>query len=316
MDGLTSRVTRAASIRLTTPDLDGDSVGALAALAMGVRQRWPGVAVSVILPEPMPARYAFLMGDVPSMEAVGEPGPVDLCVVVDGSPGRLGALRPWFDSAGCRAVVDHHRSSDPSAADVSVIDHGAASTTLLVLELLDRWGVRLDSDMAAALWAGLVFDTSLFRYKLSSPRALRAAARLLEVGIDHAGVAERVLLQQSEGKARLRALVIERMAVACSGALAMTCLSADDVGDAESGGLTDELVFIEGVEVGALLMGKGDGRIKVSLRSRGRVDVSAVGSSLSASGGGHARAAGATVRGASMAEVAARVQALVAAALS
>jgi bifunctional oligoribonuclease and PAP phosphatase NrnA len=316
MHGLTSKVMGAGSVRLLTPDLDGDSVGALAALAMGIRQRWPAVAVSVVVPEPMPARYGFLMGDVPFAEADGAPGRADLCVVVDGAPGRLGPLLPWFETAACRAILDHHRSSKASDADVSLIDRGAASTTLLVLELLDHWGVRLDRGMASAIWAGLIFDTSLFRYKLSSPRALRAAARLLEVGIDHAGVAERVLLQQSEGKARLRALVIDRMAVSCSGALAMTCLSAADVGGAESGGLTDELVFIEGVEVGALVMDRGDDRVKVSLRSRGRVDVSAVGAGLSEAGGGHARAAGATVRGASMAEVAARVESLVGAALS
>ena len=77
-----------------------------------------------MLPEPMPARYAFLVGSVPATVAAGTPPPVDLCVLVDGAPGRLGPLAPWFESAGARAIVDHHRSSRPEQAEVALIDHG------------------------------------------------------------------------------------------------------------------------------------------------------------------------------------------------
>ncbi|MCB9522336.1 MAG: DHH family phosphoesterase [Myxococcales bacterium] len=313
---MTAAITGAQRILLTGPiDLDGDAVGAIVAMARAIRRRWPDKAVRVICDEALPRRYAFLAADDVRFERPAEATPAfDLAIVLDGDPRRLGAATAAFEAAAVRAQVDHHRSSDPAWVDVAVLDVDAASTTALVLELCDAWGVLLDQALAAPLFAGLVFDTSIFRYRLTNPPALRAAARLLETGIDHAQIVEKVLLEQSELRLRLRGAMIARCELALDGRLAWSSLPASGHLDADIGGLVDDLVFVESAHVGALLSERADGRVKISLRSKGAVDVSAVARSISPEGGGHLRAAGVIVD-LDLEAAAARMVAAVAAAL-
>jgi phosphoesterase RecJ-like protein len=314
---LTRAIARARTVLLTAPvDLDGDAVGALLALDRAIRQRWPSVRVRIVADEAVPARYDFLEGARERFRRAADVAvePVDLALVCDGDPGRLGAATPHYEAARIRGQIDHHKSSDPRLVDVSLIDPEAASTTELVLQLCDHWGVPVDATLAAAIYAGMAFDTHVFRYRLTRPKTLRAAARLMETGIDHSVIVERVLLDQPLSKQRLRGAMLARMEVGLGGRLAWAVLSRAETNGVESGGLVDDLVFIEGVEVGALLIDRGDGRVKASLRSRGGVDVSLLARSLSERGGGHARAAGATIEGTTT-EVVARLTAYVAEAL-
>ncbi len=297
---LTRRIASARAVSLIGPlDLDGDAVGAMVALGLAIRRRWPACEVTLIADEVLPPRYRFLeRADLPFRRAADVPAsPVDLALVLDGDPGRLGAAQRHYAAARARGLVDHHKTADAAAVDVAFLDPLAASTTELVLQLCDHWGVALDAALAAPIYAGLVFDTHVFRYRLTRPPTLRAAARLMETGIDHAWLVERVLLDQPMAKVRLRGRMLDRLEVALDGRLAWATLDEKACAGVETGGLVDDLVFIEGVEVGMLLIARGGGRVKLSLRSRGGVDCAEVAQALTSSGGGHARAAGATVTG-------------------
>lgn len=307
---ITRAVAAARVILLTTPDLDGDAVGSIVALARALTLRWPGRRVIIGVDEPLPTRYASLADPGLFQVAPALPdAPIDLALVLDGDPSRLRAVAPFYASARLRGLVDHHKSSVHADVDIDFLDPHCSSTAEMVLRLCDHWGVPLDHELAEAIWAGMTFDTSVFRYRLTRPATLRAAARLLETGIDHARIVEQVLLSQSAAKVRLRGEMIHRMKIEADGRLAWAALDAETVDGAETGGLVDDLVFVEGVEIGALIVDRGDGRIKLSLRSRGGVDVSTVARGLSPKGGGHARAAGATLSGPLDAAVAATVAA-------
>ncbi len=297
---LTRALAESRSLLLTAPvDLDGDAVGAANALAHAVRLRWPSCRVEIVTDEALPPRYRFLTSpEHPYRRGVDVPVTAfDLAIVLDGDTGRLGSVAPHFAAAKKRGLIDHHKTADRASVDVAFLDSHAASTTELVLQLCDHWGVPLDTHLAANIYAGLVFDTHIFRYRLTRPPTLRAAARLMEVGIDHAAIVERILLDQPLPKVRLRGRMLDRMKVELDGRLAWAALHADECAGVETGGLVDDLVFIEGVEVGMLLIDRGGGRVKLSLRSRGGVDCAQVAQSLTAGGGGHARAAGATIAG-------------------
>ena len=190
-----------------------------------------------------------------------------------------------------------------------------ASTTRLVLRLLDHWGFFFNGPATTAIYAGLVFDTGTFRYRNTTPDTLRAAARLVEAGVDHTDLIERILLEQGEGKARLRGRILSRFQRAAGGRVAYAGLSAAEGREGNTGGLVDELVFLRGVEVGILLTARGQGKVKVSLRSRGDLDVAALAQQLAPRGGGHRQAAGATIEG-GLKTVMATVVAAVEAALS
>lgn len=271
--------------------VDPDAVGAAVALVGAIRARWPEKTARVRFGEAVPSGSRFLMEGV-DREV---PAELDLVVLVDCGPERLGAFAGVFGRATVRAQIDHHRSATGQGVDVAWLDATAASTTQMVAQLCDAWGVALDRRIAEAVYAGLVFDTGGFRYALTSPETLRLAARCLEAGIDHARIVESVLLEQSVETLRLRGTVASRVQVV--GHVACAWLDWQERRGVAVGGLVDDLVFLEGVEVGLLAVGRADGRTKVSLRSRGAVDVAAVAKGLSAGGGGHFRAAGATVEG-------------------
>lgn len=295
---LTRAISAARVILLTTPDLDGDAVGAIVALARAITLRWPGRRIIIGVDEPLPLRYQSLADPELFRVAPALPdAPIDLALVLDGDPSRLRAVAPFYKSARLRGLVDHHKSSVHADVDIGFLDPQCSSTAEMVLRLCDHWGVPLDRELARGIWAGMTFDTSVFRYRLTRPATLRAAARLLETGIDHARIVEQVLLSQSPEKVKLRGVMINRMQIEADGQLAWAALDAQTVDGSETGGLVDDLVFVEGVQIGALIVDKGDGRIKLSLRSRGAVDVAALARGLSPKGGGHARAAGATLPG-------------------
>jgi phosphoesterase RecJ-like protein len=162
---------------------DADTVGA--GLALGLTLARDGVDVQISFPDQLPES----LGALPGRELIVAPEQVrhdaELVVAVDApTADRLGELA---DLAGADAVlvIDHHKSNDLFGT-ANFVDSQADSTTLLVAELLDAWPREIDLDMASCLYAGLSIDTGSFRW--ASPRALRLAARLVEIGVDNAAM--------------------------------------------------------------------------------------------------------------------------------
>ncbi|MEZ4475318.1 MAG: DHHA1 domain-containing protein [bacterium] len=317
LEAVTRALEGARTVVMTAPsDLDADAIGALEALRLGIARRWPAAQVCIVLDEPVPPTLQFICDSEHFHEASAvDVRATDVAVVVDGDPRRLQQAGPHFTAAACTVMVDHHRSSADAPVDARVFDPAEASTTRLVLTLLDHWGVALDAPIATALYAGLVFDTGAFRYRNTTPDTLRAAARLVEAGVDHTTVIERILLEQGEGKARLRGRILGRFRRAADGRIAYAGLSEAEGREGNTGGIVDELIFLRGVEVGILLTARGRGLVKVSLRSRSDLDVAAIAQTLAPRGGGHRQAAGATIEG-SLKAVTERVVAAVEAAMA
>lgn len=296
---ITTTFARARAVVLTAPsELDADAIGALEGLRRLLAWRWPAITVRIVLDEPVPAALEFLCEIKYFQDTrAAAVSAADVAVVMDGEPGRLEASAAHVAAAATVVLIDHHRTSAEVPVPVRLFDPAAPSTTSLVLQLADHWGVPLDRPLATALYAGLAFDTGTFRYRNTVAATHRMAARLLDAGVDHAPLVERILLEQGEEKARLRGRVLGRLKRAVDGRLAWAELRAAECRQANTGGLVDELVFLRGTEVGLLLVERADGHVRVSLRSRGAVDVAALARELAPGGGGHAQAAGALVPG-------------------
>lgn len=284
-------------ILLTGPvDPDGDSLGACLALARGLRQL---VDAEVVVAGTPSFRYAWMPGASNMTPDAEISGPFDLAIVLDGDQRRLvPAVAAAYQAAGQRAIIDHHVSTDPSGYDHVLLDPGAASTCEMVVALLRDWGLGLDRDLAALLYTGLIFDTGGFRHSNTRPESHRLAAQLLETGIDHAAIAVRVLSERRPGGLRLIGVVLSSVQFFADGAVVLGRLSEAELAtagatSADVEGLVELLVFTTGVEVACLAIERGPTRVKLSLRSRSRVDVSALARVLAPGGGGHPRAAGA-----------------------
>lgn len=170
---------------------DADSVGAGLALALILEREGTEVQVSFATPSTLPESLRMLPGGHLLVAPEQLRRDADLVVTVDApSVHRLGGLAELTE-LGCDVLVIDHHKSNTLFGTVNFIDPRADSTTVLVAELLDAWGKPIDRDVAYCLYAGLTIDTGSFRW--ATPRALRLAARLVELGVDNAAISRELL---------------------------------------------------------------------------------------------------------------------------
>ncbi|MGH7516261.1 MAG: DHH family phosphoesterase [Gemmatimonadales bacterium] len=292
---------------------DGDGLGSEAALAHLLRAR--GLEVSVTNPTPTPARFRFLFEELPGVdrtgEAVKEIRRADVIVVLDISElGRLGMLAEPVRERGVPvACIDHHVSPGILPPGPRYLDPTASATGELVFEVAKANGWRLEQPAARGLYVALLTDTGGFRFSNTHPRTLRIAAELLETGLDPEGIYLDVYARAPEGRPRLLAEALQTLVVEPEVGLAWVTVPP---GAVERFGLTSDDLdgvveyprSVDGVRMALLFREVSAGRVKVSLRSVGSVDVAAFARQFG--GGGHTKAAGLAVVG-SLGEVQATV---------
>jgi len=292
---------------------DGDGLGSEAALAHLLRAR--GIAVSVTNPTPTPARFQFLFEELPGVdrtgEAVKEIRRADVIVVLDISElSRLGMLAGPVRERGVPvACIDHHVSPGVLPPGPRYVDPTASATGELVFEIAKANGWPLEQPAARALYVALLTDTGGFRFSNTHPRTLRIAAELLETGVDPEGIYLDVYARAPEGRPRLLGEALQTLVVEPEiglawvtippGAVERLGLTSDDLD-----GVVEYPRSVDGVRMALLFREVSAGRVKVSLRSVGPVDVAAFAKQFG--GGGHTKAAGLAIVG-PLAEVQATV---------
>jgi bifunctional oligoribonuclease and PAP phosphatase NrnA len=292
---------------------DGDGLGSEVGLVHLLRAR--GIEAVVTNPSPTPPRFGFLFEDLPGVdrtaEAVKELRRADLIIVLDISDiSRLGMLIETVRERGVPvACVDHHVSTGQLPAGPRYVDPEAAATGELIFELAKANGWPITQEIARALYVAIVTDTGGFRFSNTRPRTLRVAAELLETGVDPERIYLEVYARAPEGRPRLFAEALQTLVVEPEyglawvtvppGAIERLGVSSDDLD-----GVVEFPRSIEGVRMALLFREIAQGRVKVSLRSVGDVDVAAFAKPYG--GGGHTKAAGLSLSG-SLAEVQAKV---------
>lgn len=207
-----------------------------------------------------------------------------------GNPERL-ALPGWGDVA---VNIDHHHDN-PRYGDLAFVRGDASSTSELVCDIARALDLEPSRAAAAALYAGISFDTGHFHHDSTGPSTFRTAAWLVELGADVRALYTLLYERRSEASLRLWARAIaETRSVAGGKALLAAVTLADyeatGAGPDETEGVVDSLRGVDGVEVAALAKEQtGGARTRVSLRSE-TIDVSAI--AALQGGGGHKLAAG------------------------
>jgi bifunctional oligoribonuclease and PAP phosphatase NrnA len=282
---------------------DGDALGAALALHLALSARGART-----LPtwgeEPLrvPAAYADLPG-VDGLVAPSsiDPDEVDLLVAVDAaSADRLGALQPLLAADVPVVVIDHH-PTNTRFGTVHLVAPGAAATVVVIDELLRRLEVPLDVDLATCLYVGLVTDTGRFQHATTDRAAMELGGRLLEAGVAHEELTRRLFGTRTVGELTLLARALGRLTFVPEARLVHAHVTAEDSAEAGAGleaaeSIIDVVRTADVAEVAMVARAEPDtGAWRVSLRSRGAVDVGAVAGRLG--GGGHTRAAGFTAHG-------------------
>jgi bifunctional oligoribonuclease and PAP phosphatase NrnA len=298
-------------VALTTHvNADGDGIGSEVALWHLLTAR--GLRAGIANPTPIPERFHFLLpqGADRSDRAAREIESADVVVVLDISElSRLGDLARSITRSQAVACIDHHVSQGSLPAGPRLVAPEAAATAELVFDLASAVGWPLPPAAARALYVGILTDTGGFRFANTTPRALRVAGALLERGVDPESIYESVYASAPEGRIRLLVEVLDTLVVEREHGLAWVTVppdalqrhraTADDLD-----GIVEYPRSIAGVRLALLFRQLANGRVKVSFRSLGDVDVAELAHRFG--GGGHRKAAGASIDG-SLADAQGRV---------
>jgi len=276
---------------------DGDSLGS--SIALGRALRKAGKEAYVACLDRIPPRYEFLLSFSAVITSLDDlPQEVDYVVVLDCADLARTGLPMSYNAKQSFIIIDHHASNNGSIGHAWV-DPDYSSVGQQVLHLIDALEWSVDKDTATCLYTSLATDSGFFRHSNTTPTLLREAARLLEFGADARLVAENALERKSLGELCLIRHALGTLSLHEDDKIAMLEVSLDA---AEACGVradeVEEMVeyarSIPGVAVAVLLKEIAPTVTKVSLRSRGRLDVSGVAMHLG--GGGHRVAAGATLQ--------------------
>ncbi len=299
---------------------DADGLGSMTALADALQQQ--GKEVRLVIASPLPPRYDFLnsAGRIERFEPPGDGlGKVDAAIVLDtGTWNQLGDFGPYLKSLDTdKAVIDHHKTQD-DLSDLRLVDVAAEATGRLAYEAIQALGVSLSPRMANALFAAVAMDTGWFRHSNATAATFTLAAELVRAGAKPDELYQHLFENNTLARLQLTGLALSRLQLDSGGRIAYTEILRNDY--AATGALpsdTEDLVnytrSITGVEVGLFFMEQPRGGVKVSFRSRARVDVARIAEQFG--GGGHRLASGAVIE-ASLSEAKARVLDAVHAALA
>lgn len=195
--------------------------------------------------------------------------------------------------------IDHHLGNQ-LYGNLNWVDVEAPAVGVMVFEIARALGVRVDPDTANCLYLALVTDTGGFRFSNATPAAFEAAGRLVAAGAMVERVSQWLYESQPESAVRLLGHLLGTLRRWRDGRVATVHLTramfaAAGASPGDSEGLIDVPRSVAGVDAVALMRELGDDEWKVSLRSRGAVDVEAV--ARARGGGGHRNAAGCRAAG-------------------
>ncbi|HWK90218.1 MAG TPA: bifunctional oligoribonuclease/PAP phosphatase NrnA [Longimicrobium sp.] len=286
----------------THVNADGDGTGSQAAMAAWLEGR--GVRATIVNPTPFPDGLRFvlhrqdLVAELGTPEADAALDDADLFLVLDTSePVRLGDLAPRLPRERT-LVVDHHQPGGDVAGDVAVQDPAAAATGEMVYDLITLAGDVLPHASALGAYVALVSDTGSFRYGNTTPRVHAVAAELMGLGIDPEVVYRRLFATAPRRRLELLREALASLRSDASGRVSWVVVTHDTarrLGAASDDfdGLVEQVRSIEGTEVALVFRETGPRETKISFRSNGTADVNRVARHFG--GGGHVKAAGATM---------------------
>lgn len=284
---------------------DGDGLGSEVAMALWLRAQ--GKTVRVLNDSPLPDAFVFLARDqrIDSFEeALAEElfTQADALIVLDTSNRqRIGRVATVLERhAIAVAVVDHHVTHARGFGQVNVIEPEASSTGELVYDLVNEAGATITPAMAEAMYVALMTDTGSFRYSNTDTHAHRMAADLLGHGLDPQRLHAQVHSHASAARLRFFGEALAGLDLLDDGRVVALEVSPEQfqkhgLAGADTDGLVDLPRTIAGVEAVVLFSEIEPGKVKVSLRSTGRISIDQVAARLG--GGGHPHAAGVLLRG-------------------
>ncbi len=273
---------------------DGDAVGSVLACSQILRQL--GKQAQVVMHDPVPVIYRPLPFADSIIQASEIRNGFEAAIILECDSvqrTRIAGLDRHF-----LINIDHHSTGRPFA-NVNWIDPHACATAEMVYRLARQAGVPISAEIATCLYTAVLTDTGSFSFSGTTERTFALARELVLCGADPARIAQHVYFSHPASKMRLLGSALSNLHR--EGNVAWMWVTREDMNrfgamDEDCEGLVNYALAIEGVEVAIFFRELADHRHRVSLRSKGKVNVATVASHFG--GGGHERASGCSVDGA------------------
>lgn len=280
---------------------DADGIGAAYALAIALRSI--GKRAEAVVSDEMPPKFAFmdergLFRSLSGPEALAvDPKRASFVIVDTHDLGYVGArVENLVAEASRLLMIDHHEPRG-EAKSFHCVDASASSSSELVFVLCGLLGATIPVDAAAAIFAGIVYDTGSFAYPKTSARTFGCALELVRLGVSPYAIHKSMYESSTIGALVLQKTVLSSLELAFDNRVAIQTLSKKDLvasgadyEDAE--GLINIPLQSGAVEVSVLFKENLEGRLRCSLRSKGAVNVAHIAQNFG--GGGHKTASGFT----------------------
>lgn len=277
---------------------DGDCIGSVMGMYLYLKKALPDARIIPVLEKP--AAEFSVIPHIEDIVSDFKPGTdaFDVFIGLDSSTeDRYGDALDIFNKAKKRVVIDHHVSND-GFGDISCVVPDASSTCEILYDLMEK--KYLDEGIALALYIGIIHDTGVLQYSNVSPKTLRIVAELIEYGFDFPDIIDRTFYE----KTRIQNEMLGRALIESVTFMDGKCIASrvtqkvmDFYGATphDLDGIVNQLRYTKGVEVAIFMYEFAPQQYKVSLRSRGTVDVAKIAKFYG--GGGHVRAAGFSMNG-------------------
>ena len=276
---------------------DGDCVGSCMGLYLYLTKELPEVQVDVFLEQPSDVFHCIQGVDGIKDAALYQNAVYDVFIALDCSKDRLGDAEIIFDNAKKTINIDHHISNS-GCGDVNYLRADASSASELVFELLDE--DNLDVEIAKALYIGIIHDTGVFQYSNTAPATLVAASKLVKYGFNFPEIIEETFYEKTYVQNQIMGRALLESILFMDGKCIVAVISKEmmdfyGVTGKDLDGIINQMRNTKGVECAIFLYELDSLEYKVSMRSGGQINVSAIAQFFG--GGGHVRAAGCTVKG-------------------
>jgi len=274
---------------------DGDAIGSQLAMAYALRHLGKEVRLINRDPAPPPLQVFPGVGDIEIAETADDPGD---CVIVMES-GDLTRTGVKGLEQGFIINIDHHVGNTMFGA-VNWFDLSAAACGEMVFDLVRDLGVPLTHDIAVHIYVAILTDTGSFHYSNITPRTFDISRLCVEAGVDAPAVARSVYDSSTLGKFRLSGAVLNRMQLDPSGRLAILSVDqrlANECGGTyeDTEGLINQPLTVKEIQAVVFFKELAPRDWRISMRSKGSVDINAVAKEFG--GGGHKNASGCSATG-------------------
>jgi len=271
---------------------DGDAIGSLGALALVLEDL--GKKVVAYCQDEIPGFLRFLPYSDRIVREISGPERFDVAVVLDcGELDRIGNANEVLQQVEKIIHIDHHSSSD-DFGQLNLVLPGCSSTAEILYEIFQAIPASLSLEAAENIYTAILTDTGSFRFANTTARALDIAAEMVDLGVAPDKIASEVYDSMSPERLRLLALSLNTLTLRASGRLATMQVSRRMLEETETTVMdTDGFVNyprgINTAEMAIFFREMDSGKVNVSLRSRGRLNVAEFARNYD--GGGHHNAA-------------------------